>query len=224
MKLLAERAEDIKVIEEGVEGKKNVFIEGVFMQYDSPNRNKRVYPRNVMEKEVNRYINENIKNGRGFGELNHPSGPTINLDRVSHLITELRMENNGTVYGKAKITSTPQGDIVRGLLSDGAQLGVSTRGLGSLKETKNGIMEVQSDFRLVTAADIVADPSAYDAYVRGIMENVEYYYDAVKGTYAERVVEQQHTEMKKMSVREINEAKARFLEKLLDSLSKKSII
>jgi hypothetical protein len=222
MKLLAELCESVQVIEEGAEGNKSTFITGPFMQYDTPNRNKRVYSRPLMEREVNRYITEKVRNNRAYGELNHPSGPTINLDRVSHLITDLRVEDKGIVWGKAKITSTPVGDIVKGLLKDGANLGVSSRGLGSLKAGNDGIMEVQDDFRLVTAADIVADPSAYDAYVKGIMESVDYYYNAVTGTYAERVVEQHHETMKKMTMREINEGKIRFFEQLLQSLSKKT--
>lgn len=226
MKLLAEICESVEVIEEAATegGAKKTYITGPFMQYDTPNRNNRVYSRPLMEREVKRYIDEKIKHGRAYGELNHPSGPTINLDRVSHLITDLRVEDKGIVWGKAKITtSTPIGATVKGLLNDGANLGVSSRGLGSLKEGKNGLMEVQDDFRLVTAADIVADPSAYDAYVKGIMENVDYYYNAATGTYAETVVEKHHDTMKKMNMRQINEAKVRFFEELLNTLSKNKV-
>lgn len=221
MKLLAELNESVECITEEKNGAKNTYIQGVFMQYDTPNRNNRIYPRQIMEKEVNRYVQENIRNNRGFGELNHPQGPTINLDRVSHMIESLNMRNDGTVYGKAKIVDTPMGNIVKGLLEGGANLGVSTRGLGSLKEGRNGIMEVQEDFRLVTAADIVADPSAHKAYVQGIMENVDYYFDAVKGTYAERVVEQQHAKMKKMTTRQLDERKVVLFEEILKNLIRK---
>lgn len=221
MKLISEVTEQISVLEEETNGTKSLYIHGPFMMYDEPNRNKRIYPRSIMEKEVLRYINEHVKPKRAFGELNHPQGPTINLDRVSHLIENLEMKDNGTVYGKAKILNTPMGNIVKGLLEGGASIGVSTRGLGSLKECHNGLMEVQDDFRLVTAADIVADPSAHKAYVQGIMENVEYYYDSVKGTYAEKIVEQQHKEIKTMSKRKIMEKKAFFFNQILENLSKK---
>jgi hypothetical protein len=174
MKLITELNESIQVIEEAAEdGKKNVYIEGIFMQGNIPNRNGRRYSIETLEREVNRYVKESVNKGRAYGELGHPNGPSINLDRVSHIITELRREGNNFI-GKAKISSTPMGEIVKGLLSDGAQLGVSSRGMGSLKEGKDGIMEVQNDFRLATAADIVADPSAPDAFVNGIMEGVEF--------------------------------------------------
>lgn len=221
MKLMSEIVESVEVISEGAEGSKNLYIHGPFMQYDSPNRNNRIYPKAIMEREVNRYIAENVNTKRAFGELNHPQGPIINLDRVSHLIEKLEMRNDGTVYGKAKILNTPMGNIVKGLLEGGASIGVSTRGLGSLNDPDSrGIMEVKDDFKLVTAADIVSDPSAYKAFVQGIMENVEYYYDSAKGTYAERLVEQQHKNMKKMTLREINEKKANYLNALLENLVK----
>lgn len=182
MKLITELNETIQVIEESVEdGKKNVFIEGVFMQGNIPNRNGRRYATETLEREVNRYVQESVTKGRAYGELGHPNGPSINLDRVSHIITELRREGDNFI-GRAKISSTPMGEIVKGLLSDGAQLGVSSRGMGSLKEGKDGVMEVQNDFRLATAADIVADPSAPDAFVNGIMEGVEWVWDNGKYT------------------------------------------
>lgn len=221
MKLISEIVESVSVLEEETNGTKTLYIHGPFMMYDEPNRNKRIYPRSTMEKEVARYINENVKTKRAFGELNHPQGPTINLDRVSHLIETLDMKNDGTVYGKAKILNTPMGNIVKGLLEGGASIGVSTRGLGSLKECQNGLMEVQDDFKLVTAADIVADPSAHKAYVQGIMENVEYYYDSVKGTYTERIIEAHHNTMKRMTSKQIMEKKAFFFNQILESLSRK---
>lgn len=222
MKLISEVTESVEILlEENSSGNKSLYIHGPFMMYDKPNRNNRVYPRSIMEKELNRYITESVKKNRAYGELNHPQGPSINLDRVSHLIEHLDLQKDGVIYGKAKILKTPTGDIVKGLLEGGASIGVSTRGLGSLKEVQNNLMEVQNDFRLVTAADIVADPSAHIAYVEGIMENFDYYYDAVTGTYAERIIEQQRNEMKKMSTKEILAKKAIFFEHLLHNLSKK---
>lgn len=219
MKLLVELSEEVQYItEDRGDGKKNLYIEGIFMQC-IPNKNGRIYREDVMGKEVNRYLKESVQTKRAYGELNHPSGPQINLDRVSHLIESLKIDGKN-VIGKAKVLDTPMGQIVKGLLEGGANLGVSSRGLGSLKE-KNGLMEVQEDFRLITAADIVADPSAPDAFVRGIMENVEYYYDAASGLYKERVVEQTHNEMKKMSRKELEERKLRLFEHFLSELSKK---
>lgn len=177
MKLICEVVEDVKYITEKTEsGKKNLYIEGVFMQGDIVNRNKRSYATNILEKEVLRYSKNLIEKGRAFGELGHPNGPSINLDRVSHIITELRRDGTNFI-GKARIADTPMGDIARGIMESGGQLGVSSRGMGSLKENKNGIMEVQDDFYLATAADIVADPSAPDAFVQGIMEGVEWIWD-----------------------------------------------
>jgi len=179
VKLICELHEDVQVnIVEAADasGKKQVFIEGIFLQANIKNRNGRVYPSHIMEQEVNRYIQEKVKANRAYGELGHPNGPQINLDRVSHLIKELRKDGNNYI-GKALVTEgTPYGAIVKGLLESGANLGVSSRGLGSLKQV-NGIMEVQSDFRLATAADVVADPSAPDAMVRGLMEDVDWVCD-----------------------------------------------
>lgn len=177
MKLICEVVEDVKYITEKTEsGKKNLYIEGVFMQGDIVNRNLRSYATNILEKEVLRYSKNLIEKGRAFGELGHPNGPSINLDRVSHIITELRRDGTNFI-GKARIADTPMGDIARGIMESGGQLGVSSRGMGSLKQNKNGIMEVQDDFYLATAADIVADPSAPDAFVQGIMEGVEWIWD-----------------------------------------------
>jgi hypothetical protein len=177
MKLICETIEDVKYITEKTEsGKKNLYIEGIFMQGDIVNRNKRSYSTNILEKEVLRYSKSLIEKGRAFGELGHPNGPSINLDRVSHIITELKRDGSNFI-GKARIADTPMGDIARGIMESGGQLGVSSRGMGSLKENKSGIMEVQDDFYLATAADIVADPSAPDAFVQGIMEGVEWIWD-----------------------------------------------
>jgi hypothetical protein len=176
MKLITELNEEVKYLVEEKEGKKNYFIEGIIMQADITNRNGRMYPSHIMEKEVGRYNEEYVNKGRAYGELGHPAGPTINLERASHMFKNLRREGNNFV-GRAKIMDTPMGNIVKSLISEGASLGISSRGMGSIKENKNGIMEVQADFHLATAGDIVADPSAPDAFVRGIMEGVEWVWD-----------------------------------------------
>ncbi len=160
------------IIEQNEKGEKEYFIEGIFMQSEIKNRNGRIYPKEVMRNEVNRYVKEFVEKKRAFGELGHPDGPTINLDKVSHMITSLEEDGNNYV-GKAKILSTPNGQIVRNLIDDGAKLGVSSRGLGSL-EQKAGAQYVKADFQLATAGDIVADPSAPEAFVEGIMEGVEW--------------------------------------------------
>ena len=176
MKLICEVNEELKIITEANErGGKSHFIEGVFMQAEQKNRNGRVYPKQIMAREVDRYVREHVNQNRAYGELGHPSGPTINLERVSHMIKELREDGNNYV-GRAKIMETPYGNIVKNLMDEGARLGVSTRGMGSLKE-RNGCMEVQDDFHLATAGDIVADPSAPDAFVHGIMEGKEWVWD-----------------------------------------------
>lgn len=178
MKLITEINEEINYLTEAKEdGKKNYFIEGVFMQGDIKNRNGRMYPAHVLENEIQRYNKDYISKNRAYGELGHPSGPNINLERVSHMITKLERDGSNFV-GRAKImTETPYGAIVKSLMDEGAQLGVSSRGMGSLKQNKQGIAEVQDDFYLATAADIVADPSAPDAFVRGIMEGKEWVWE-----------------------------------------------
>ena len=177
MKLISEEAQDIEFLtEEKKGGGKNYFIEGVFMQAETKNRNGRVYPKAVLQKEAKRYSDSFIKTKRAFGELGHPDGPTVNLERVSHMIEELEEVDNNFM-GRAKILDTPYGKIVKNLIDEGARLGVSSRGMGSLKPAKDGIQEVQGDFYLATAADIVADPSAPDAFVAGIMEGKEWIWD-----------------------------------------------
>tara|TARA_R110000823_G_scaffold200078_3_gene331100 strand:- start:1422 stop:2081 length:660 start_codon:yes stop_codon:yes gene_type:complete len=177
MKLITELNDTVNYVTEAKEdGKKNLYIEGVFLQAEVKNRNGRVYPKAVLEREVNRYNEQFVSKGRAFGELGHPDGPQINLDRVSHIIETLKCDGSNWV-GRAKITDTPMGNIARGLIESGAQLGVSTRGMGSLKLNREGVNEVQDDFHLATAADIVADPSAPDAFVNGIMEGVEYFWE-----------------------------------------------
>lgn len=175
MKLITEEIESVKVITEEKNGTKILYITGPFLQAEVTNRNGRCYPYNILEREVNRYNQNFIQKGRALGELGHPNGPTVNLDRVSHMITSLKSEGNNFI-GKAKILDTPMGNIAKSLLESGVTLGVSTRGVGSLVE-KNGVKYVADDFMLATAADIVADPSAPDAFVQGIMEGKEWVWD-----------------------------------------------
>jgi len=218
MKLITELFEDVQYISEAKEsGEKEHFIEGIFLQANRKNRNGRIYPINIMEREVERYMKDVVSNNRAYGELGHPEGPSINLDRVSHIITELRRDGDNFI-GKAKLTDTPMGNIARGLLKSGANLGVSSRGMGSLVPRKDGIMEVQDDFRLATAADIVADPSAPDAFVKGIMEGVEWVYDPVKDTWHEQKLEEIKKSVHKMSKSKLEEQKLSIFENYISSL------
>ena len=187
MKLIREEIEKVEVLTENVNGKKNLFIKGIFLQAEQVNRNGRVYRMPVMEREVKRYTEQYVNKGRALGELGHPDGPTVNLDRVSHKIVELQREGNNFI-GKAQILSTPMGKIAESLLKEGVSLGVSSRGIGSLRPTKEGFNEVGEDFMLATAADIVADPSAPDAFVQGIMEGKEWIWDG--GILREKLAEQ----------------------------------
>jgi hypothetical protein len=175
MKLISEALQDVQFMTEEVAGLKQYYISGIFMQANQKNRNGRVYPSDILEREVKRYSDTYITSNRAFGELGHPDGPTINLDRVSHMIKELYKDGDNFI-GKAKIMDTPMGKIVKNLMDEGATLGVSSRGMGSLKQSQ-GVNVVQSDFYLSTAADIVADPSAPDAFVDGIMEGKEWIWD-----------------------------------------------
>jgi hypothetical protein len=212
MNLITEYTDhSVEVITEAKDdGKKNYFIEGIFMQGDIKNRNGRIYPSKTLEAEMGRYQKEFIETKRALGELGHPDGPQINGDRVSHLITEMRRDGND-FYGKAKILSTPMGEIVKSLLDEGVKIGVSTRGLGSVKAGRDGVMEVQKDFHLSTV-DIVTDPSAPNAFVNGIMENVEYYYDIASGNWRaqQAIVDIQEEVEKKINrvVRTIDEETA----------------
>ena len=204
MRLIKEVFETTSFIVEEHKGKKNYFIEGIFLQSDLKNRNGRMYPEHVMDNEVARYMKEQVKSNRAYGELGHPDTPSINLDRVSHMIVDLRKE--GTNYvGRAKIMETPMGNIARGLLDGGANLGVSSRALGSLKMNNEGVQIVQDDFMLSTAADIVADPSAPDAFVRGIMESKEWTF--VDGKFVEKNIEETQKFIRKASSKQLQEAK-----------------
>ena len=173
MKLITEEINKVEFIVEENEGKKSLFIEGIFLQGNQKNRNNRVYKTETLAREVARYNEQYVDSGRALGELGHPDGPTVNLDRVSHKIVSLRQEGNNFI-GKAKLLETPMGKIAKNLLDEGVKLGVSSRGVGSLKETREGFKLVGEDFMLATAADIVADPSAPDAFVQGIMEGKEW--------------------------------------------------
>ena len=176
MKLIREEIESVNIITESKGGKRSLFIEGIFLQGNIKNRNGRMYPLDTLRKEVERYNESNIVSGRALGELGHPDGPTVNLDRVSHKIVSLR-ESGSNFIGKAKILNTPMGKIASNLIEEGVKLGVSSRGIGSLKPTKEGFNVVSDDFMLATAADIVADPSAPDAFVEGIMEGKEWVWE-----------------------------------------------
>lgn len=214
MKLITEVNREIEFITEATEdGKKSYYIEGKFMGYDEPNKNGRLYPLSIMQKEVERY-QEQIREKRSLGELGHPPNPTVNLHQVSHLITELRVDKNNTVYGKAKILETPMGKIAQNLLQEGVGFGVSSRGLGSLKE-KNGINEVQDDFLLATV-DIVSDPSAPNAFVKGIMENAEWILE--NGIWKQQQIEEAQKVIKKASKKQLEEAKLMVFQKLLGSI------
>jgi hypothetical protein len=215
MKFIKEVQETTNLIVENKLGKKSYFIEGIFLQSELKNRNGRMYPESIMDKEVGRYLKEYVEKNRAYGELGHPDTPSINLDRVSHLIVDLRKE--GTNYvGKAKILETPMGNIARGLLDGGANLGVSSRALGSLKTNNEGVQIVQDDFMLSTAADIVADPSAPDAFVQGIMESKEWVF--VDGKFVEKHIEEAKRNIKKSSSCNLEEAKARAFRNFLSKI------
>lgn len=195
--------------------RKNLFIEGVFLQAGVVNRNQRIYPPEILAGEVKRYVNERIAKGQGYGELGHPSGPMINLERVSHMTQSLRQEGNDFI-GKARIADTPYGNIAKGLMESGAKLGVSSRGLGSIKPNQMGIMEVQKDFRLAAAADIVADPSAPNAFVNGIMEGVEFHMNGDHETW--KKIEAVKAEVRNTSRANLEEAAIRLFTKFMKSL------
>ena len=206
MKLISEfndYAVEPVIVESNENGKKDYFIEGIFMQSEIKNRNGRIYPKEVIQKEVKRYNKEFVEQDRAFGELGHPEGPTINLDKVSHMITKLEEDGNNFV-GRAKILSTPNGQIVKNLIDDGAKLGVSSRGLGSL-ESKGNAQYVKDDFQLATAGDIVADPSAPEAFVEGIMEGVEWVYES--GILKAKDLDQMQLEMKTARLNQLEETK-----------------
>ena len=214
MKLITENIEDIQILTEEKDGKKNLYIEGVFLQSEIKNRNGRIYPFKVLEKEVNRYNEEYVKTGRALGELGHPDGPTVNLDRVSHRITSLKAEGNNFI-GKAQILATPMGNIAKSLLEEGVKLGVSSRGMGSIdrQEHANYVMD---DFMLATAADIVADPSAPDAFVNGIMEGKEWVWS--NGILQEKTVAKYQRHISESSRKELEARTLQVFEHFLSNL------
>lgn len=216
MKLITEHNENIKFLTEGEKSDKKYIIEGIFMQAEQKNRNGRIYPKAVLESAVDRYVKEYVSKGRAVGELNHPEGPAINLDKVSHRITELRWDKND-VYGKALILNTPMGNIAKGLLEGGCQLGVSSRGMGSVSQTE-GTSKVNDDFILATV-DIVQDPSAPSAFVNGIMEGVEYFYkgNEIVAVAAEQAVKK----IKKLNKKQLAEQQAKIFKDFLTEISVK---
>jgi hypothetical protein len=214
MKLITELVEDVKYIEESnKDGGKDYYIEGVFLQSEVQNRNGRVYPTPTLIKECRRYIREYVDKGRALGELNHPTGPTVNLDRVSHMVKSLN-ESGRDIIGRAKVLKTPMGDIVKNLIAEGAKLGVSSRGMGSLK-SRGGYQEVQEDFMLA-AIDIVADPSAPNAFVNGIMEGKEWVWE--NGILQPQVIESYHQTIKKSSSRNLEKNMINVFKKFLKSI------
>lgn len=214
MKLISETIEAVKVITEEKNGVKSLYITGPFLVAETKNRNGRVYPVQTLVREMNRYTDEYISKNRAFGELGHPDTPNINLDRVSHMITSLKQEGN-IIVGKAKILETPMGKIAKSLMEGGATLGVSSRGMGSLKEV-NGVNVVQDDYYLATAADIVADPSAPGAFVRGIMEGKEWVWD--NGMIKEVNIVEMYDEIKSAKQRQLEEVSLRIFSNFLSKL------
>lgn len=214
MKLIAEEINDVEYIVEEKDGEKQMKIRGIFMQADIKNRNGRVYPMQVLQKEVDRYNKEFVAEGRAYGELGHPDGPTVNLDRVSHMVTKLEPDGKNFI-GEAKLLSTPMGEIAKALIKDGGKLGVSSRGMGSL-ESRNGANYVKNDFYLATAADIVADPSAPKAFVQGIMEGKEWiwYNGILKEVEVEQIKEDIEADVRKKTYNFEALAFAKFLKKL----------
>lgn len=216
MKLITEEIEQVELIVEERNGKKSMFIEGVFLQGDIKNRNGRMYPMETLRREVSRYNENFVNKGRALGELGHPDGPTLNLDRVSHKIISLR-ESGSNFIGKAKILSTPMGKIASALVEDGVKLGVSSRGLGTLSVNNEGVKIVSDDFMLATAADIVADPSAPDAFVEGIMEGKDWVMEG--GIVRERLVEKTYKQINTLvDQRALEENKLALFNKFLSSL------
>lgn len=217
MRLITEITEDVKYVVEDKEGKKNFFIEGIWMQGGIKNRNGRLYPVDILENEVTRYNRDYVAKGRAFGELGHPSGPAINLERVSHMIVGLHREGNNFI-GRAKVMDTPYGNIVKNLINEGACLGVSTRGMGSLKE-QDGAMVVQNDFFLASGGDVVADPSAPDAFVQGIMEGVEWIWES--GVLKAQKLEEMRREIQKAPRAKVESIAIKMFENMINSFARK---
>jgi hypothetical protein len=216
MKLITETIEEVQyLVEANEDGKKSLYIQGPFLVYDKPNRNGRMYSKPILEREVNRYNEQYVQTKRALGELGHPDTPTINLERVSHIITEL-IDDGQCYIGKAKILETPYGNIVKNFMDSGVSLGVSSRGMGSLKPGQDGINMVQDDFKLATAADIVADPSAPGAFVNGIMENKEWLF--VEGRFVEIDIDRTKQQIRQASKKDIEKVAIKLFENFLSKL------
>ena len=217
MKLITEMVDDDCIdfiTEQDANGKKSHYIKGIFMQAEQKNRNGRIYPKNVLDEQVKKYVENYVDQNRAFGELGHPDGPVVNLERVSHMIKELNQEGNNWI-GKAKIMETPYGKIVKNLIDEGAKLGVSSRGMGSLKNVR-GTNVVQDDFYLATAADIVADPSAPEAFVQGVMESKNWVWD--NGVIKERELEEYKNRINRAKIKELEETKLKVFKSFLSKL------
>lgn len=217
MKYLAELNENVEYLVEGEGPAKQHYIKGLFLEFDSANRNKRIYRSEILDPNVKSYIREKIEDKRGWGELDHPDGPTINLKNASHRITEM-WKDGSNWFGKAIITNTNMGNIVKGLLESGGNLGVSSRGMGSLKAIEESLLEVQPDYKLLTAADIVSDPSAHGALVKGIMENVEWFYDETTDSFLAENSDALKKKIGKLSLSQISETKTLMFENFIHGL------
>lgn len=215
MKLIKEINESVDFIVEGVGKEKQHYIQGIFLQSAIKNRNGRMYPESIMDKEVNRYITEKVNRNSAYGEMTHPESPTVDLKNVSHLITSLTKEGTNWI-GKARILDTPMGNVAKGILNGGGRLGVSSRAMGSLKMNTEGVNIVQNDFMLSTAADIVSDPSAPDAWVNGIMENAEWIYEATSDSW--KLAEQIKTDFKNKTAKQLAEVQARYFQQFLNNI------
>lgn len=221
MKLIRESIENVKYLtEESEDGKKKLYIEGTFLVGDTVNRNNRMYKMDTLRNEVARYTEEYINTNRALGELGHPDTPTLNLERVSHKIVSLSEDGN-SFYGKALVLDTPYGQIAKNLIENGVSLGVSSRALGSVIQTKEGYNLVQDDLKLATAADIVADPSAPGAFVNGIMEGKEFWYDQAQGSWIEKPVEQLYENVKTFSKKQVEDTALKLFEWYLNGISKR---
>ena len=220
MFLITELTEDVKYLVEEKDNKKSLYIEGIFAQSEIKNRNGRVYPKAVLESAINTYIHEKVKNRSAYGELSHPTSPKINEDRISHLIESLKWTGND-VYGRAKILETPMGNIARAIIDGGGKIAVSTRGMGSVKPNSMGIVEVQNDYKIATAADLVVDPSVSAAFVNGILEGVEFSYDSKNGWF-QKEIENIKTEIHAIPKKRLEQHRMRLFENFLRKVSSES--
>lgn len=219
MKLITSFTDATRCITESVGGEKKYYIEGIFMQAETPNRNNRIYPKDVLAEAVDKYVKEQVSTNRAVGEISHPEGPSINYDRVSHRITSLKWKGND-VIGKALVLDTPMGQIAKGLLAGGVQLGVSSRGMGDVDEGRNGVATVREGY-LINAVDIVQDPSAPTAFVNGILEGVEYYFDSRKNSFVAEESDKLRSRLRKMSRTQIVESQVAEFSAFMQTISRK---